>query len=112
MSQRLQSLIRLPPDHVEQRVQVERLGHELHRLAMKNAGFVFAADGDDAAGAVTAGELHAVMNELEAVHDRHAQVGEQNVEALGEQISESLFAVARGDDVAAGLANESAHRLS
>ena len=31
-------------------MQVERLGHEFHGLALKDAGVVFAADGDDPRG--------------------------------------------------------------
>ena len=50
-------LIRLSADHVQQLVQVERLGHELHGMTLQNAGLVFAADGDDAGWAVGFGEL-------------------------------------------------------
>jgi hypothetical protein len=75
-------------------MQIERLGHELHRLALEHACLVFAADGDDPRGAVTFWKLHAVVDELKPVHDRHAQVGEQHVEALGKQEPQPLLAVA------------------
>src|SRR5215213_560646 len=69
------SLIRLAAEHVQQHVEVERLGEELDRVAGEGAGFVFAADGDDALGAVGVGQGLAVLEQLEAVHLGHAQVG-------------------------------------
>jgi hypothetical protein len=79
-------------------------------LAFEDTGIVFAADGDDAGGALGIGEAGAVLEELDAIHDGHAEVGEQDVEALGEEVAEAFFAVAGGDDFGAGGADQFAHR--
>jgi hypothetical protein len=105
-------LVRLSANHVQEGLEIEGFGHELDGLALKDAGLVFAADGDDSAGAVGFGESHAVMDELEAVHDGHAEVGEEDIEALGEEIAQTFFAVSRSNDFGAGLSNQAAHRQS
>ena len=103
-------LVGFSGDHIEELLEVEGFGHELDGLTLEDAGFVFAGDGDDAGGAVRFREAHAVVDELKAVHDRHAQVGEQDVETLGEEVTQAFFAVACGDDVGAGLFDQPAHR--
>ena len=43
------------------------------------------------------------MKQLEAVHHGHAQVCEEDVKALGQQVAQAFFPVARGDDFGAGV---------
>ena len=59
---------------------------DLSGLAAQGAGFVFAADGDDARGAMGVGKLQTVVDQLEAVHHRHAQIGQKHIKSLGQQL--------------------------
>ena len=34
-----------------------------------------------------------MLHQLEAVHHRHAQIGQQHIEALSEKIIQTLFAI-------------------
>jgi hypothetical protein len=51
-----------------------------------------------------------MVKEFETVHHRHAQICEKDVKALCEEITEPLFAVARGDDFGPDLPEQAAHR--
>lgn len=105
------SSIRLSTEHVQQRLDIKRFGHELHGLPVEHPRVIFAADGDDAPRALDVGEAHAVLEQFDTVHHRHAQVRQQDIKSLREQITQSFFAIAGGDNLGTGLADQPADRL-